>query len=107
MSASLPMITDEPVAPWVGTADPIDTVREMLAMLETITIAGQRHVMEKVTVFAEARIGRVARRAGPAARRVLWEQLDCLRREAERIVPDVATFTRRAESLMALLSMLA
>jgi hypothetical protein len=106
MNAS-PSASNDWVAPWPVPADPIDTVREMLSMLETLTIAGQHHVMEKVIGFSEVRIAREVRRLGGASRRGLWEQLDCLRREANHIVPDVSTFARRAESLLALLSMLA
>jgi hypothetical protein len=106
MSAS-PSISLDRVARWPVPADPIDTVREMLSMLETLTIAGQHHVMEKVIGFAEVRIAREVRRGGAASRRGLWEQLDCLRREAGHIVPDVSSFARRGESLMALLAMLA
>jgi hypothetical protein len=104
---ALPSASHDRIGGWSVPADPIDTVREMLSILETLTIAGQHHIMEKVIGFAEVRIAREVRRGSGTSRRGLWEQLDCLRREADHIVPDVASFARRAESLMALLAMLA
>ena len=106
MNAS-PSVSHDPIAHGTGSAEMIDTAREMLTRLDTFTIAGQHHVMEKLIGFAELQIARAARRSGPASRRVLWEQLECLRSEANHIVPNVPGFTRRAESLMALLTMLA
>lgn len=82
---------------------PLPVIREMLLMLDSLTIAGQRHLMEKVVHFVEGQLPRVAvtltRRNQLAVSTLLQE----LRHQSDRLVPDVATFSRGAESLLALL----
>jgi hypothetical protein len=75
----------------------------MLPTLETLTTAGQHHIMNKVVAFIDDQVDRMVRRASPGNQRMLAEQLVCLKRESDRLLPDVREFTRRAESLLALL----
>jgi hypothetical protein len=76
------------------------TIREMLARLETLTAAGQRHTMSKIVSF----FGAHAHRVDAHQERALAESIAWLRREAERPLPDVVSFCRRAEDLIASLS---
>lgn len=82
------------------------TIREMLSTLETLTSAGQRHTMSKIASFVgrHARDGRhdLTPRNGDA----LADLSGWLRREAERAAPDVASFSRRTEDVLALLATL-
>jgi hypothetical protein len=77
--------------------------REMLVTLETLTNAGQRHLMAKVVSFIEGQVAQA-----PAARgrqRALATQLLAqLRRESDRPFPEVAAFRSRAEGLIGLLA---
>jgi hypothetical protein len=86
-------------------ADKLATVRQMLATLNTVTIAGQRHVMTKVLAFVDGQVGRAIGQGAAGNRRVLLEQLALLRRESDRQLPSVPSFGETAESLLALLTM--
>jgi hypothetical protein len=82
---------------------PLSVIREMLLMLDSLTIAGQRHLMEKVVHFVDEQLPRAAAglsRRNQAAIEALVRQL---RHESDRLVPDVCAFSRGAESLLALL----
>ena len=101
----LPHPTSEAHAsPTPSFADKLATIRQMLASLDTLTIAGQRHLMAKVLAFVDGQVQRVIHHAGPRNRGMLLEQLAVLRRESDRQLPSVATFGERAESLLALLT---
>jgi hypothetical protein len=82
---------------------PLTVIREMLLMLDSLTIAGQRHLMEKVVRFVEDQLPRV--RAGVGRRNLTGIEsiVKQLQRESDRLVPDVAAFSRGAEALLALL----
>jgi hypothetical protein len=86
-------------------ADDLITIRQMLATLDTLTIAGQRHLMTKVTAFVDGQVERALQRAGTANGGALVEQLAFLRHESDRQLPSVPAFGERAESLLALLAM--
>src|SRR5262249_45516671 len=79
-------------------------VREILSNLETLTVAGQRHTMGKVSGF----ISEMMERLGPAvslrARSASTELLSRMAYESERLSPDVGSFCRSAEGLLELLS---
>ena len=80
----------------------VETVREMVRSLETLTGAGQRHTMGKVVDFIAAEIrGREARSDGRA--RLLARTVDRIASEPARLAPAVRPFSRRAEVLLALL----
>jgi hypothetical protein len=86
-------------------ADKLATVRQMLATLNTVTIAGQHHVMTKVLAFVDGQVERAIDQGAAGNRRLLLEQLALLRRESGRQAPSVPAFGERAESLLALLTM--
>ena len=85
---------------------PLSVIREMLVMLDSLTIAGQRHLMEKVVHFVEEQVPRLAASVSRRNHAAVATILEELHRESERLVPDVAAFSRGAESLLALLAAL-
>ena len=84
-------------------ASEIAVIREMLATFESLTVAGQRHVMEKVVSFVDARARGAAGRMSHRNRVTLSELLTQLQKESQRMMPDPCGFARRAENLIALL----
>jgi hypothetical protein len=117
MNPYIPSLSIEPTANSAVIAAPTRTApfalessrnrlavaQEMLVTLETLTNAGQRHLMAKVVSFIE---GHVAAEA-PVARdrqRAMASQLAQLKRESDRPFPEVAAFRSRAEGLIGLLA---
>ena len=82
---------------------PLMVIREMLLMLDSLTIAGQRHLMEKVVHFVEDQLPRVTAGVGRRNLSGIEAIVKQLRRESDRLVPDVSAFSRGAESVLALL----
>lgn len=78
-------------------------VREMLRTLDTVTIAGQQHLMEKVVAFVEGQIAQVAAGASGRNRAALDDLMAQLKVDARGLFPDSARFARHAESLIGLL----
>jgi hypothetical protein len=75
-------------------------VREMLAALETATLAGQHHLMKKVLgVLGQEAFLSQGRIAEPQ-RRALATSIEALAREASRRAPDEAAFARTAAALV-------
>ena len=85
----------------------LSTIREMLTSLETLTTAGQQHVMFKVIAFIRGRAGEALGRVGRKNQRTAVDLLEHLAIESERPLPDVRSFGPRAESLVALLAAVA
>jgi hypothetical protein len=85
---------------------PLSVIREMLVMLDNLTIAGQRHLMEKVVHFVEEQVPRLATSVSRRNHAAVATILEELHHESDRLVPDVAAFSRGAESLLALLAAL-
>lgn len=102
-SLSLDLAPTRAVGPLLAPATSpsrLAVAREMLVTLETLTNAGQRHLMAKVVTFIEGHIATAAReRLRAAALQILTQ----LKRESERPSPDVAAFRSHAETLIALL----
>ncbi|HEX3903887.1 MAG TPA: hypothetical protein VH853_13690 [Polyangia bacterium] len=71
--------------------------------METQTVAGQQHTMEKVAAFLRSRIRQGAITGTPGNRRELLQMVDRLEREARRQAPDVRLFGDRTEALVVLL----
>jgi hypothetical protein len=77
----------------------LDVVKEILTALETATVAGQQYLMGKVLT--------VLRHQAPPRDHWITEaqwtqisgELDALAREAARMAPDAAAFSRQAASL--------
>jgi hypothetical protein len=85
-------------------ADELATVQQMLATLDTLTTAGQRHLMTKVVAFVEDHVPLVVERADGGKHSALHEDLALLRHESERPLPSAAAFEERAERLLARLA---
>ena len=85
-------------------ADKLATIRQMVASLETVTIAGQRHLMTKVLDFVDGQVARTIAGAGRGNGHMLLQQLTLLRNETGRPLPSVPAFGERAETLIALLA---
>jgi hypothetical protein len=81
----------------------LSVIREMLASLDTLTIAGQRHVMEKVVTFVDERVRAAPLRVGHRDRTALLKLLTDARTESQRRASDPSSFKRHTESLIALL----
>jgi hypothetical protein len=81
----------------------LPVIHEMLGTLDTLTIAGQRHVMEKVVSFVDTKTRATGARMNDRNRATLFELLTQLRQESQRRVPDPLRFTHHAESLITLL----
>ena len=79
-------------------------VREMLAGLDALTPAGQRHVMEKVTVVVEGWSRAAGLRLGARTEGSLAELMGRLQNESRRAWPDAIRFTTAAEDLLALIA---
>jgi hypothetical protein len=69
----------------------LDAVGEMLERLESVTRAGQQHLMVKIVAALDQHPRALGR-------------LDVLRREAAKTVPDGPTFARAAEHLLGALA---
>jgi hypothetical protein len=74
----------------------VEVAAEMLSILDTLTMAGQRHMMARIT-------GLLAGEAQRRHRATRW--FDGLARESQRMAPDVAAFRRQAEPILAALSL--
>jgi len=68
-------------------------INEMLERLETVTRAGQRHLMNKILAVLTSHPLITA--AGP----FIADRVDDLRREAEKAAPDGGAFTRATRAL--------
>ena len=79
----------------------------MLSTLDTLTNAGQRHMMNKVVSFLKEQTGRVGRRLSLRNQRAFADLLDHLTRDSERLLPDVCPFSHHADGLVALLAAIA
>lgn len=82
------------------------TLREMLRSLEDLTLAGQRHTMEKIVAFLADHLPAAGRKRGRRNRNALVLLLLSLRRESQRCVLDVPLFSRQAESILVLMGAL-
>jgi hypothetical protein len=82
-------------------------VREMLPTLDTVSAAGQKHIMGKVVAFIQAQAARACRDLSRRNQEMFAELLELLTHESRRLLPDVRIFSHRAESLLAFLGAVA
>lgn len=101
------MPTHSDTRPAIPLHRQLSAIREMLASLETLTIAGQQNVMMKVVAFIRGRAGEALARVGRHNQRTAADLLQHLAVESERPLPDARLFGPRAESLVALLAAVA
>ena len=85
-------------------AGSVSIVEEMVFTLDTLTTAGQRHIMNKVVGFIRLRLRYVMYNAGRRHERAFVELLRDLDREAARPLPDVALFSQGIVAVLALLA---
>lgn len=81
----------------------LSVIREMLGTLDTLTIAGQHHLMDKVIDFVEGQVRNAAPRLSARNRAVLMDLMTQLRNESDHLFPDSAQFAQSAENLVSLL----
>ena len=81
----------------------LSTIREMLGTLDTLTMAGQRHVMTKVVSFIRENGNYWAHRIGYSDGSQVGDLLGRLALEAERLAPDPRRFGQHAHNLVDLL----
>jgi hypothetical protein len=79
-------------------------IREMLSTLETLTVAGQRHTMGKITGFLSETVDRLGPAVSLRTRSATGALLTRMAHESERLSPDVGSFCWAAESLLGLLT---
>ncbi len=86
--------------PQVATPE-LAIIGEMLASLDSLTLAGRHHLMAKIAAFVQARIAAPAGR--PVADRArVAELVEQVKREAARPLPFVPTFTEAVQRLLAI-----
>jgi hypothetical protein len=93
------MTGPQPFSASPATRIRLDVVKEILTALETATVAGQQYLMDKVL--------KVLQHQAPPRDHWMsereWSQiagaLDALAREAARLSPDAAAFSRQAQFL--------
>jgi hypothetical protein len=79
-------------------------IPEMLATLDTLTIAGQHHVIDKVVTFIEDQVRSANPRTGRRNRAKLAGLMEGLKQESHHLLPDVASIEQHARTLMALIA---
>ena len=85
--------------PQVATPE-LAIIGEMLASLDSLTLAGRHHLMTKIATFVQARSAAPAGRPAPDRARVA-ELVERVKREAARPLPFVPSFTEAVQSLLA------
>ncbi|HEX3902245.1 MAG TPA: hypothetical protein VH853_05290 [Polyangia bacterium] len=91
---------DYPSASWQ-----VAVLGDMLATLDTLTAAGQHHVMSKVLAVVREQVGRMAPMFSGPDRKILAGLVGDLEHESDRRSPDPSIFTPRAERLIKLLAL--
>ncbi len=81
----------------------LSTIREMLGTLDTLTMAGQRHIMAKVVSFIRANGSQLAQLMGCSDDGLVGDLLGRLALESERLAPDARRFGQQAHNLVDLL----
>ncbi len=82
----------------------LSVIREMLGTLDTVTIAGQHHLMDKVIAFVNGQLRRAPTCLSDRNRATLVDLITQLRGESDHLLPDAARFAQRAENLINLLT---
>jgi hypothetical protein len=90
--------------PRAASPGELAVVREMLATLDTLTTAGQQHTMAKLVGFIQDRSIRVLPGISSRNRERVAELLAHLERECHRALPDVRSFSDRADRVVTLLT---
>ena len=83
----------------------VSVLGDMVATLDTLTTAGQHHVIGKVVAVIRAQVQRAAPLVSRREREVLAGLVEEMARQSDRVSPDLSVFTPRAERLIGLLSL--
>jgi hypothetical protein len=79
-------------------------IPEMLATLDTLTIAGQHHVIDRVLTFIEDQVRCASPLLGRRNRATLAGLMEGLKEESHHLLPDVVRIDQHARTLMALIA---
>jgi hypothetical protein len=77
----------------------------MVATLDTLTAAGQHHVISKVVAVVRDQVRRAAPLVSRREREILAGLVEEMEEASDRVSPDLSAFTPPAERLMGLLAL--
>ena len=83
----------------------VSVLGDMVATLDTLTTAGQQHVIGKVVAVVRDQVQRAAPLVSRREREILAGLVEEMARQSDRVSPDLSVFTPRAERLIGLLAL--
>ena len=83
----------------------VSVLGDMVATLDTLTRAGQQHIIGKVVAVVRDQVRRAAPLVSRRERETLAGLVEEMARESDRVSPDLSVFTPRAERLFGLLAL--
>jgi hypothetical protein len=83
----------------------VSVLGDMVATLDTLTTAGQQHVIGKVLAVVRDQVQRAAPLVTRREREILAGLVEEMAHESDRVSPDLSVFTPRAERLFGLLAL--
>ena len=83
----------------------VPVLGDMVATLETLTTAGQHHVIGKVVAVVRDQVQRAAPLVSRREREILAGLVQEMEQQSDRVSPDLSVFTPRAERLIGLLAL--
>src|SRR5580698_1076653 len=83
----------------------VSVLGDMVATLDTLTTAGQQHVIGKVVAVVRDQVQRAAPLVSRREREILAGLVEDMAHESDRVSPDLSVFTPRAERLIELLAL--
>jgi hypothetical protein len=83
----------------------VSVLGDMVATLETLTTAGQHHIIGKVVAVVRDQVRRASPLVSRREREMLAGLVEEMARESVRVSPDLSVFTPRAERLIGLLAL--
>ena len=83
----------------------VSVLGDMVATLDTLTTAGQHHVIGKVVAVVRDQVQRAAPLVSRREREILAGLVEEMEQASDRVSPDLSVFTPRAERLIELLAL--
>jgi hypothetical protein len=83
----------------------VSVLGDMVATLDTLTTAGQQHVIGKVVAVVRDQVRRAAPLVSRGEREILAGLVEEMQHASDRVSPDLSVFTPRAERLFGLLAL--
>jgi hypothetical protein len=83
----------------------VSVLGDMVATLDTLTTAGQQHIIGKVLAVVRDQVQRAAPLVTRREREILAGLVEEMAHESDRVSPDLSVFTPRAERLFGLLAL--